>query len=982
MLRELSPRGTRARRWLVAGSVALVAVAAAVWVQLPASASSTTYQAESAALAGGATVATDHAGYTGSGFVGGYVDANKGNARTTFSVSAGTAGSYLLGLRYANGTTATMSLSLYVNGTRIRQVVLAPTANWDTWATENETVALTAGTDSVAYRFDASDLGNVNLDSLTVSTVAAPPAGTYEAESAALTGGTAVATDHSGFTGAGFVGGYVDANRGNATTTFTVTVTGAGGATAALRYANGTGSTRTLSVYVNAALVKQTSLPATANWDTWGTVTETLTLNAGSNTIAYTFGAADNGNVNLDNLTVAGAASPSPTASPTPPPGGGATYELETGFLSGGPSVATAVGGYAGTGYVSGFGGVGARVIATVNAGAAGNATVTLRYSNATGATKALSTYANGLKVGQLTLPAGSGWLAAGQSVALRAGLNTIGYSYDSGDSGNVGLDQVAVSTGIALNGRGATTGYTEYEAESGSTNGAAIGPDRTFRTVASEASGRRAVQLNATGQFVRFTLSQPANSLVIRYAIPDSADGAGLTAPLALYSGSTKVKDVSLSSTYSWVYGTYPYTNVPSQGLAHHFFDEVRTTLPSTYPVGTVLSLQKDAGSSASYYDIDLIDTEVVPGTFAEPANYLSISDFGAVANDTGDDTSAVNSAVASAQSQGKGVWIPGGTFVINARINLSNVAVRGAGEWYSVVRGTNGKGGFFATGSNVRIADLTIAGDVRYRDDQNFDTGIEGNFGTGSLIQDVWIEHTKVGMWIDSGTNGLYVVGVRIRDTFADGVNIHANVVNARVDQTAVRNTGDDALAMFSEGSAVTGSGYTFDTVSAPLLGNGIGIYGGNGNRAEDNLVSDTVTAAAGIAISTRFGPVPFSGTTSVQRDTLVRTGGYEPNWPAQLGALWIYADTADITTPVTVRDLSIQDSTYQAILFSFSRTITNVTLDHVAVTGAGTYGIELNCQGSATFTFVTVTGAVSGGLNNLTGFNLIRGAGDSGF
>lgn len=48
-------------------------------------------------------------------------------------------------------------------------------------------------------------------------------------------------------------------------------------------------------------------------------------------------------------------------------------------------------------------------------------------------------------------------------------------------------------------------------------------------------------------------------------------------------------------------------------------------------------------------------------------------------------------------------------------------------------------------------------IDGDVHYRDDYNFDAALEGNFGTGSLIQNAWIERTKVGLWPDSGTDGL---------------------------------------------------------------------------------------------------------------------------------------------------------------------------------------------------------------------------------
>jgi hypothetical protein len=43
---------------------------------------------------------------------------------------------------------------------------------------------------------------------------------------------------------------------------------------------------------------------------------------------------------------------------------------------------------------------------------------------------------------------------------------------------------------------------YDEYEAEDATTNGRVIGPSRTFGEVAAEASGRRAVRLDATGQY------------------------------------------------------------------------------------------------------------------------------------------------------------------------------------------------------------------------------------------------------------------------------------------------------------------------------------------------------------------------------------------------------------------------------------------------------------------------------------------------
>jgi hypothetical protein len=964
----------RRSRLLAFGSAILTAATAIVLANaFDASAATATYQAESAALSGGAAVATDHSGYTGSGFVGGYTDGNKGNAATTFTVSNSGAASRQLTLRYANGTSATMTLSLYVNGVRITQVALGATANWDSWGTRADTVSLPGGNSTVAYRFDSTDSGNVNLDSLTVTDLAAPPAGTFEAESAALSGGAAVATDHSGYTGSGFVGGYTDGNKGNAATTFTVNRSAAGTASLTLRYANGTGSAKTLSLYVNGVRVGQLSLDATANWDTWSARADTVTLAAGNNTVAYRFDTTDSGNVNLDNLAVAGSsASPTPSTS-TPPPASGP--EFETGFLSGGAVVASSVAGYSGTGYATGFTAIGARAIRTVNVTTGGNASVGLRFSNTAGSTRTLSVYVNGARNGQVSMASGGGWQTVTQTLPLRAGLNLIGYQYDSGDSGNVALDNIAVAGSTALATRGATVAYTEYEAENGTTNGAAVGPDRTYRTVASESSGRRAVRLDNAGKYVQFTLTKPTNSIVVRASVPDNT-----SVPLAVFAGGTKVADLSLVSTYSWVYGNYPFPNDPSLGNGHRFYDEVRATLPS-YPAGTVLKLQNE---TATPITVDLVDTEAVAAAYAAPANSLSLTAYGAVSGG-GDDTAAFNSAISAAKSQGKSVWVPAGTWDLTSRINVDNVTVRGAGMWYSTIRGNNGRGGFFAVGGNVQLADFTFAGDVRYRDPDGVvttDAAMEGNFGTGSLIHNVWIEHSKVGLWANGGTNGLYVAAVRIRDTFADGVNLNDAVSNTRVEQSVLRNTGDDALAMWSHTTPVTNSAFTFNTVQLPMLANTAGIYGGNGNRVEDNLFSDTVYTASGVTVSSWHEAQPFGGTTIVQRNTLTRTGGWNNDWASSQGSIWIYAEAREITAPVLVKDIDVVDATYQGILLTWQKTISGITFDHVRIQGAGTYGIEIFSAGSGTFNYVTVTGAGSGGLNNTTGYTIVRGPGNSGF
>ncbi|SEF98403.1 Carbohydrate binding module (family 35) [Nonomuraea solani] len=255
----------------------------------------TTYEAESASHSGGAKLNTDHRSYTGSGFVDNYQAVG---ANTQFAVRAATAGTYHVGLRYSNGPNPApgqlKSLSVYVNGAKVRQVPLAPTDTWDQWATRVEPLVLKAGANTIAYRYDTGDTGHVNLDSLTV---AARPV--IEAESAALSGGAQPNTDHQGYTGTGFVDGYWNAG---ANTSFTVQADSAGPHNVGLRYASDVGTS--VSVYVNGTKVRQSRLAATSGWDDWAVQTEALDLRQGANTVAYRYDTGDGGRFNLDHITV------------------------------------------------------------------------------------------------------------------------------------------------------------------------------------------------------------------------------------------------------------------------------------------------------------------------------------------------------------------------------------------------------------------------------------------------------------------------------------------------------------------------------------------------------------------------------------------------------------------------------------------------------------------------------------------------------
>ncbi len=256
------------------------------------------YELEDGQLAGGAQFDTEHAGFSGTGYVSGYGTVG---ASTTIDVNAETAGDYRLALRYANGphpAEGPKTISLIVNGER-RQITLPSTGTWPNYQLYVDTVALDAGANTIELRYTAEDVGHVNLDSLRLA-----PAGTtrYEAEAGTLAGGANVQTEHPGYSGTGYVGGYQNVG---ASTTLEVIALADGPAEVTLGYANGphpAPGTKEVSVYVNGNFAKKFALPSTGQWADYGVFTETLVLRAGANDISIRFDEGDEGNVNLDFL--------------------------------------------------------------------------------------------------------------------------------------------------------------------------------------------------------------------------------------------------------------------------------------------------------------------------------------------------------------------------------------------------------------------------------------------------------------------------------------------------------------------------------------------------------------------------------------------------------------------------------------------------------------------------------------------------------
>jgi len=595
------------------------------------------------------------------------------------------------------------------------------------------------------------------------------------------------------------------------------------------------------------------------------------------------------------------------------------------------------------------------------------------------------------------------------------------------GGTAFAGVDTAAVVTRAALDpalvaGRGATVPFVEQEAEHAATTGTVIGPDRTAYTLPAEASGRSAVQL-APGQYVQFTLPAAANAITVRYSIPDAPDGGGITAPLDVTVNGGHRRTMTLTSQYAWLYNQYPFSNDPHAGLLHpdwwitecqcvpqdqnppftvttpfrpsHFYDEQRLLLGRTYRAGDTVRLTVPANSPAAWTVVDLLDSERVgaPHVVLVAANVLL---FGADPLGRRDSADAFDRAIAFAKRAHLKVYIPPGTYQVNRHIIVDDVTIEGAGSWYTIVKGhevalseplpdlsvhtgVGFYGRYVADGGsrNVHLSGFAIEGDVRERIDTDQVNGIGGAM-SDSTIDGLYLHHTKVGLWFDGPMTNVRVTNNVIVDQIADGLNFHTGVTNSVAANNFVRNTGDDALAMWSEHSANSGNTFDHNTVQTPVLANGIAIYGGTDTTISNNLIADPIREGSGIQVGSRFGAVAFAGHLWITDNTTVRAGGFELNWRIGMGALWIYALERSIDADIQVVGDHFLDNGYNAIMLVSDfpvkdlYSITNVHFADIRVDGTGTSVLSARVAGSASFANVDARNVGAVGVNNCGSFH----------
>ena len=612
-------------------------------------------------------------------------------------------------------------------------------------------------------------------------------------------------------------------------------------------------------------------------------------------------------------------------------------------------------------------------------ASAGGAHAITVALKNASGAT--IQTFTGSY----------NGSLAAGASANVTVGTWTaVNGSYTvtttvANDANEVAIKQANnVSTSSLYSGRGANMPFTILEAESSSnaTNGTRLAPNFTPGDFAGEASGRSAVHLDANGEYVEFTLTSPANAFVLRNAVAENTTGT-----ISLYADGVDKGNFTVSSKFSYVYaspttlGELGYNN--SGTKAYWLYEDAQLLLDQVYPAGTKIKIQKDAGDVSWIY-VDMIETENVAPAASnpDPSKYVEVSSSKSIEqalNEFRQDTTK------------KGIFIPAGEWTLSSKIFLYGRATEiiGAGPWHTKLVApqgqTNTDMGFnissSANGSTIK--NLSAWGNYVYRVDGP-GKFIDGNGMQNVTVENVWAEHFVCLYW---GVNSSYNTfkNNRIKNMFADGINMTNGSSYNVIDNNYARGTGDDSFALFSAidagGSYNVGNKYTNLTATNVRRAAAFAAYGGQDNLFQNLYGADTLTYPGLTISSLSFGynTLGFGAQDTVfDGITLDRTGGDfwtsvgaddKINDYQNFGAIWFFGGDRDFKN-ILVKNVDINNPVYFGLMFQTKSpenlAMQNVRLENITINNPTRYGIKLVAKaengqgpvvGSASFTNVKV-------------------------
>ena len=339
-----------------------------------------------------------------------------------------------------------------------------------------------------------------------------------------------------------------------------------------------------------------------------------------------------------------------------------------------------------------------------------------------------------------------------------------------------------------------------------------------------------------------------------------------------------------------------------------------------------------------------------------------LSITDFGAVADDGHDDLAAIQAAAAAAARRGLPLRVPRGTFEHSDLVELDGVRL--VGTRGSVLEATStSRQALVLSGDGAAVQDLrltTVPVTQRLSTDESARIFVRPG-AEDYRISGTTIEGAASAGIIAFGNHGV-VEGNRVVGTLADGIHLTGGSTDVVVRRNVVRDTGDDQIAVVSyekNGTWARDIRIVDNRVSGGKA-RGITVSGGEDVSIERNRIART--GGAGIYIASEGNWRTYAVRGLLVARNRIDQDSQNPAVPEK-GGIRLQATNLEpsITGAVFERN-EIRGSGDSAVLVVGSAAI-DATFDRTRILHPAGYGIRLVATVTGSLTFDRTTVRASG-------------------
>lgn len=225
------------------------------------------------------------------------------------------------------------------------------------------------------------------------------------------------------------------------------------------------------------------------------------------------------------------------------------------------------------------------------------------------------------------------------------------------------------------------------------------------------------------------------------------------------------------------------------------------------------------------------------------QPANSISVKDFGAVGDGKADDQMALQKAFDEAKATGKTVWLPPGTYNHSGVLTIDGSKVTGAGD-SSVLHATNpDQGAIRLTGDNSALANIQTTVMAPSRSSMPNAAAVLIQNASNASVSRVRVQGASSnGIRVDNAS-GSRIFNNLVLGTNADGIALMNGAGHNLVQGNVVYQAGDDSYSDDSYTSdAKQDDGNVFDgNLSLDnAYGRGIALAGSKNATVRNNVVS----------------------------------------------------------------------------------------------------------------------------------------------